>query len=517
MNIGTNGTVVAVVIVVIAFVAIASFLASRLRTVPSNEVLIVVGKGLGARAAGPEISAGTSIDVESARTGRDTSQDRIYFAGRVFVWPVLQKAFPMSLKQRQVELTVTGQDSNFINVSVIASLNFKMADSVADVRKSAQRFLTHTDAELKESIQNSLEGSLRSIIGSMAVQEMNSDRAKLQEMILTTAKAELAEQGIHVDILNIRDIKTPGEVNYLAELAKPEAARVEQMAKVAASEAKQASEQARLAQEENTANREKELALQVAANKAETDRAEAVANAAGEIAKAQQDVEVAKLEREALTQQALVEAERLDISEKKPADAAAYAARVKAEGERDAAKAKAEGDAFEKTTLAKADQEAAVFEATGKAESVKLEAKASAEAITLKGNAEAEALEAVGTAQAKASEATAAALNTYTANALVYELATRMPEIVRAAAEPMASIDNYTVISTDGASDTTKQVGKIVTEIPELLKSTLGIDLTALLSGFVGGKAAGHEIEASAPASKDSNDSQAPSEGVLVS
>lgn len=75
-----------------------------------------------------------------------------------------------------------------------------------------------------------------------------------------------------------------------------------------------------------------------------------------------------------------------------------------------------------------------------------------------------------------------------------------MPEIVRAAAEPMSNIDNFTVISTDGASDSTKQVGRIVTEIPELLKSALGIDLTAMLGGYVGGKTAGHEIEAAAPA-----------------
>lgn len=53
-------------------------------------------------------------------------------------------------------------------------------------------------------------------------------------------------------------------------------------------------------------------------------------------------------------------------------------------------------------------------------------------------------------------------------------------------------------------------------EIPELLNCTLGIDVLSLLGGFVGGKSSGHEIEASAQTAKDS-DSQAPSEGVLVS
>lgn len=495
MNFSPDNTVIAVITIVIAFVAIAAFIASRLRTVPSNEVLILVGKGLGKK--NPAKAETPADEADAIANGRDSSQDKIHFAGRVFVIPVLQKAFVMSLKQRQVELTVTGQDSKFINVSVIASLNFKMADTEDDVRKSAQRFLTHSDAELKESIQNSLEGSLRSIIGSMTVQEINSERAKFQEMILTTAKTELAEQGIQIDVLNIKDIKTPGEVNYLAELSKPEAARVAQLARVAESQAKQTSEAARIAQEESTANRQKELTLKIAANKAETDRAEAIADAAGSISKAQQDVEVAKLEREALTQQALVEAERLDISEKKPADAAAYAARVKAEGERDASNAKAEGDAFQKTTLAKANQEAAVFDATGKADAVRLAADAEAGAITVKGTAEATSIEAVGAAKATAAEARAQALNLYSSNALAFEVAARLPEIVRAAAEPMSNIDNYTVISTDGASDATKQVGNVITELPALIKSATGIDIMSVISGMAGGKvAAGHSIQA---------------------
>jgi flotillin len=300
------------------------------------------------------------------------------------VLPVLQKAFQLSLKQRQVPLNVTGQDKNFIKVNVGASINFKFADSEADVRKAAQRFLTHTDAELNHSIQQSLEGSLRSIVGSMTIEDINSNRAQFQNEVLSSAKTELADQGIHIDVLNISDIQTPGST-YLEDLAKPEAARVRQIAAGKDSEAKQISEFARINTETNVAEKDKDLKIKVAGFQAETDHQQAVADAAGQLSKAEQDVEVAKLEREALTQRALVEAERLDITEKKPADAAAYSARVKAEGERDTAKATAEGTAYQRTTLAKASQEAAVYEATGKAESMKLGAGAAAEAISVKG------------------------------------------------------------------------------------------------------------------------------------
>jgi flotillin len=485
MSFGIDSTVIAVVTIVIAIVALIGFVASRLRTVPSNEVLIVVGKGLGKNKA-----AGTD--------GRE-AQDQVYFSGRALVLPVLQKAFTLSLKQRQVPLNVTGQDKNFIKVNVVASINFKFADSEADVRKAAQRFLTHTDAELNHSIQQSLEGSLRSIVGSMTIEDINSNRAQFQGEVLSSAKTELADQGIHVDVLNISDIQTPGST-YLEDLAKPEAARVRQIASVKEAEARQASEFARIHAETNVAEKDKELKIKKSGFQAETDRQQAVADAAGQISKAEQDVSVAKLQKGALTQQALVEAERLDITQKKPADAAAYAARVKAEGERDAAKATAEGTAYQKTTLAKADQEAAVYAAKGMSESVKLEANAAAEAITVKGVAEAATITAVGAAKASASEKQAKALNEYGPNALAFEVAARMPEIVRAVAEPMSNIENYTVISTDGASESTKQIGNVLTELPAMIKAATGIDITSLITGMAGGKVVAGQIEAPEPA-----------------
>jgi flotillin len=487
MNATSNTTVITVVLLVIAVLALLGFIASRLRTVPSNEVLIVVGNGLG--------------------QNKDGAQDRVYFSGRVLVLPVLQKAFKLSLKQRQVPLNVTGQDKNFIKVNVIASMNFKFADTDEGVRKAAQRFLTHTDEQLNHSIQQSLEGSLRSIVGSMTIEDINSNRAQFQEEVLASAKKELADQGIHVDILNISDIQTPGST-YLEDLAKPEAARVRQIASVKEAEARQISEFARIETETKVAEKDKDLAIKKAGFQAETDRQQAVADAAGQISKAEQDVNVAKLEREALTERALVEQERLDIEVKKPADAAAYKTRAEADASRDASKASAEGRAFERTTMADAEKSAAISAATGESESVKLQAVADAEAITVKGKAQAASTEAIGLAEAKSVEAKAASLNKYTTNALAYELATRVPEIVRAAAEPMSNIDNYTVISTDGASDGTKQIANVVTQLPSIIKDATGIDVLSLFGGALGGAAAAKQIDAP---------HEAPKEDVLVS
>ena len=57
-----------------------------------------------------------------------------------------------------------------------------------------------------------------------------------------------------------------------------------------------------------------------------------------------------------------------------------------------------------------------------------------------------------------------------------------MPEIVRAAAEPMANIDNLTVLSNDGASDIVRNVTRTVTEANATVKGLTGIDIPALVS-----------------------------------
>ena len=62
-----------------------------------------------------------------------------------------------------------------------------------------------------------------------------------------------------------------------------------------------------------------------------------------------------------------------------------------------------------------------------------------------------------------------------------------LPEIVRAAAEPMANIDTLTVLSNDGASDVVKNVTRTVAEASATVKGLTGIDIPALIDDAMGG------------------------------
>jgi flotillin len=80
------------------------------------------------------------------------------------------------------------------------------------------------------------------------------------------------------------------------------------------------------------------------------------------------------------------------------------------------------------------------------------------------------------------------ALMKYGEAALAQEIISRLPEIVRAAAEPISNIKTLTVVSTDGASAVTKTVGQVLGEGTEVVKSLTGLDVSAILAGLAGGQ-----------------------------
>jgi flotillin len=468
MNDSSFVTTIAVAAIVVAFLAIGIFVAQRIRRVPPNQALVIVGRGAGRK---------------------DSQGQKVVIGGRTFVWPILQQGFAISLEQRQIGITVEGVDSKRIKIAIKASINFKVRGDDEGVRRAAQRFLSQQEL-LTEIIAESLEGSLRSIVGDMTIEEIISDRKGLSDRVVESTKMDLAEQGLQVDILNISDISTPGS-DYLANLGRAESARARQVAEVSEAEANRASEFAVIDAAEQIAERQKALDLRKASIKAETDRAQAEAEAAGQLARAEQDRLVAQQEREALSEKARVEQERLDIEVRKPAEAKAYAEVQDATARRDSQNASTEAEAFKRTTIAEANKRAAIQDAEASAEAVRRAGEAErdrqvalAAGIRAEGEARAAATEAEGRAEAVATDAKAEALKKYGEAALVQELIERLPEIVRAAAEPLASIQGMTVISTDGASAVTKNVAGVLGEGQAIIKELTGVDINQLISGM---------------------------------
>ena len=91
-----------------------------------------------------------------------------------------------------------------------------------------------------------------------------------------------------------------------------------------------------------------------------------------------------------------------------------------------------------------------------------------------------------GQAEAEAMKLKADAIATYGEAAVLDLLVRVMPDVVRAASEPMGNIDKMTVISTDGASSLTKSVAGTVAQGLQLSTDLTGIDLAKLLGRLSG-------------------------------
>ena len=98
----------------------------------------------------------------------------------------------------------------------------------------------------------------------------------------------------------------------------------------------------------------------------------------------------------------------------------------------------------------------------------------------LEGDAEAASILARGDAEATAMAKKATAYEQYGQAAVLDLLADMLPQLVKEAAAPLANVDKMTVISTDGASQLTKNAAQNVTQGLQLVSDLLGIDLAQL-------------------------------------
>src|ERR1700694_5727697 len=117
--------------------------------------------------------------------------------------------------------------------------------------------------------------------------------------------------------------------------------------------------------------------------------------------------------------------------------------------------------------------------AEGQRQKFAIEAAGQAEATRLQGTAEAEIVRAKGQAEADAMHQKADAYQEYSQAAVLDKLITGMPEIVRALAQSLASVDKITVVSTGdrragGVSQITGEVAKMVAQVPELFETLTG-------------------------------------------
>ena len=403
--------------------------------------------------------------------------------------PFLERIDNLYLGQMSVDIK-TGQPvptNDFINVSVDAVAKVQVERTPEGIRLAAKNFLNKNPDEIANELQDSLEGNMREIVGTLTLKDINTDRDSFSDQVLNKAAIDMKKLGIEILSCNIQNVTdenglirdlgmdNTSKIKKDAAIAK---ANAERDVKVVQAEADKTANEARVKADTEIAERQNELAIKRSELKRQADVKQAEADAAYEIQRQEQmktiqtatvNAEIAKAERQAeLKQKEVTVKEQMLAAEiKKQAEAERYAIEQKAAAE-----------------LAKRqrDAEAELYEQQKIAEAIRAKGQAEADAIRLKGEAEAAAIQAKGEAEAAAMDKRAEAMKKY-GQAAMAEMAIRIvPQVAAEIAKPLSSIDKVTVIGSNatGASSVAENVPLVMARTFQTIKEATGIDLAEI-------------------------------------
>jgi uncharacterized membrane protein YqiK len=268
---------------------------------------------------------------------------RVVTGHGAFVLPFFRKVRFLTLSMVEAEVEercVTGQG---ITLNVRAVIAFKVGNDAESIVNAGQRFLSD-QGQMSVLTGRIFAGHLRSIIGSMTVEEIVTQRQRLATEVLDGSKEEMAKIGLAVDALQIQSIDD-GDLGYITAMSAPHTAAIQRQAQIAHSQARQAAAEAEQDSQRKQAEYGRQTAIVQAQYKAEVDRAQAAANQAGPLAQAQAQREVLAARTELAQREAELRQQQLVAEVVKPAEAEAERVRLLARAEAERMRIQAEAAA----------------------------------------------------------------------------------------------------------------------------------------------------------------------------
>lgn len=418
--------------------------------------------------------------------------------------PFLERKDELNLQLIPIDVKTSNAvpTADYININVDATVNVKISDNEERLKLAAQNFLNKNSEYIGRVAREVLEGNVREIVGKMALEEMVSDRQKFALLVKENAEPDLAAMGLDIISFNVQNfvdgngvIENLGVDNIVKIQKNAAISRAEsekEIAKAQASAKREANE-AEVNSESEIARKRNELAIQRAELKREADIKQAEADAAYRIQEEEQrktveittaNANIAKQEKEIQLKQreAEVMEQSLDAQIKKKAEAEKFAKQQQADAVLYERQREAEAKKFE------TEKEAEAMKAQAEAKRYTMEQEANG--IRTKGLAEAEAIRAKAIAEAEGIEKKAEAMTKMGEAAVLEMYFKALPEVVKNAAEPLANVDKITMYGDGNSSKLMKDVMGTVVQITDGLKESTGVDLQAVLSGFLAGKVA---------------------------
>ena len=222
--------------------------------------------------------------------------------------PFLERMDTLFLGQISVDIkTETSVPTNdYINVNVDAVAKVMVGRDEESVQLAARNFLNFTAAEIAKDLQDSLEGNMREIIGTLTLEAINTDRDSFSDQVVIKAAQDMKKLGIEIISCNIQNVTDDN--GLIVDLGADNTARIKKRAAISRAEAErdvavakaQAQKEANDAQVQanlEIAQRNTDLAIRQAELKKASDIKRAEADAAYEIQAQEQQKSDSKTSR----------------------------------------------------------------------------------------------------------------------------------------------------------------------------------------------------------------------------
>jgi flotillin len=332
------------------------------------------------------------------------SASKCIHGGAAFVLPVFQGYSYLDLTPMPIDIQLTkALSKQNIRVDIPSTFTVSISTEEGIMENAAKSLLGRKSDEIKSIADEIIYGCLRSVIATMTIEEINSDREKFMGHVANSVETELAKIGLRLINVNIQDIND--ESGYIKALGQNASAEAVNKAMVAVAEKNRDGAVGKALAEQDQRIRVASAGADAVAGEKEADKRQRVAVAernaeavAGEkeadkrqrVAVAEKNAEAVKSENlahidvansEANRRQKEAEAAKLAVSSEKVQAAEAltlaYAAEKTAEDAR-ALKEKAKQNA-DVVVAAEIAKDKKVIEAEAEAEKKRREAKGEAD------------------------------------------------------------------------------------------------------------------------------------------
>lgn len=376
---------------------------------------VIIPIGIGVLIIGLLIAFLCSIyrvaEIDKALIITGGKEPKIIVSGGSFVIPIFRKAQYFDLCMLTVKAD-KDEVKTMTSVPVVIDWTAQIRPDTQDVlnlKKAIMSFKERGQDGIINDVKLTLTGAVRDIVASMTPEAVLRDKAEFAQKVRDTVADEMKNMGMELVSLNIQDISdNNGYYDNIAALdmedkrreAENKKAVVDQAVRTQKAESERIASQNELESRLAVAEKQRDNNLRIAGFKAETDKANADAEIAGQLQKTIRQQEVAAQQG----QVRVVEQEQANLAAMKEKEVIA----TRAEAEKQKQRIEAEAQAGVRKIAADASVEVAEKEAHATkitadalAEKTRREGTAVAEVTRQKGVAEAEVIRQKGLAEAE--------------------------------------------------------------------------------------------------------------------